>query len=435
MTSAVWLLGLVLTIAGASAAGGRGGLASTPGRAADPGARDRRAQGTFRAARRRGRPTDAEADIGQVEPPAPSHGPFRFLPLPEWVPARAKPRRRGLANVAVAGESEGARGDSGPRRSARSTSWPTRALGGKVKHYSVADACLRAVLLRDPDHAEARRLLGYVPHDGGWATPFAVDQFKKGKVLHPTYGWVDASWVPHLEQGELPARGMTNPKEARWLPAAEADCAAEHDRAGLEDSDRALRDPGRRPALRGDRLWPQGRAVPRPALLAPGRRGCGRPAAGPALPRQGEAAAPADRRTSIYYFATKDEYLEYLRLSRGADLESSLGDLHPPQEAGRPPGPPTFSAMREAARRHRHALSTRSRTSSCWNRRVPGRTPSGRTPATSGSSRGWARTSRPSSPNPTTRSGSAATSDRASRTRGGGCSKTARRCRSSSSSG
>ncbi len=98
-----------------------------------------------------------------------------------------------------------------------------KALGGPVKHYSVADASLRAILVRDPDHAEARRLLGYVPHDGGWATPFAVDQFKKGKVLHSTYGWVDASWVPHLERGELPARGMTNPKDARWLPAAAAD--------------------------------------------------------------------------------------------------------------------------------------------------------------------------------------------------------------------
>ena len=93
-----------------------------------------------------------------------------------------------------------------------------RALGADVKHYSMADACLRAILVRDPDHAEARRLLGYVAHDGGWATPFAVDQFKKGKVLHSTYGWVDATWVPHLERGELPARGMTSPKGVRWLP-------------------------------------------------------------------------------------------------------------------------------------------------------------------------------------------------------------------------
>ena len=87
----------------------------------------------------------------------------------------------------------------------------------------MADACLRAVLDRDPDHAEARRLLGYVPHDGGWATPFAVEQLKKGMVLHPTYGWVDADWVPHLEQRRAPRTGTTNPKDVRWLPAAEAD--------------------------------------------------------------------------------------------------------------------------------------------------------------------------------------------------------------------
>src|SRR5439155_26058265 len=82
---------------------------------------------------------------------------------------------------------------------------------------------LRAVLKREPDHADARRLLGYVAHENGWATPFAVEQLKSGRVLHATYGWVDASWVPHLEKGELPGRAFTNPREARWLPAAEAD--------------------------------------------------------------------------------------------------------------------------------------------------------------------------------------------------------------------
>ena len=90
--------------------------------------------------------------------------------------------------------------------------------------YSLASLCLRAVIERQPDHREARRLLGYVPHEGGWARPFAVHQLKKGLVSHPTFGWVLADWVPHLDRGELPAPLETRgQKKARWLSAAEAD--------------------------------------------------------------------------------------------------------------------------------------------------------------------------------------------------------------------
>ena len=61
-----------------------------------------------------------------------------------------------------------------------------------------------------------------MPHEGGWATPYAVRQLGMGKVLHPTFGWVEASWVPHLDQGELPAPFATGEK-VRWLPADQAD--------------------------------------------------------------------------------------------------------------------------------------------------------------------------------------------------------------------
>ena len=75
---------------------------------------------------------------------------------------------------------------------------------------------------RDPSHAEAHRLLGYVPHDGGWATPFAVGKLGSGQVLHPTFGWVEADWAPHLDRGELPAPHSAG-KPTKWLPKDEAD--------------------------------------------------------------------------------------------------------------------------------------------------------------------------------------------------------------------
>jgi len=90
--------------------------------------------------------------------------------------------------------------------------------------FGLASQCLRAVVDRQPDHREARRLLGYVPHQGGWATPFAVDNLRKGNVSHPVFGWVPSDWVPHLDNGELPApptsRGQ---KRTRWLPDEAAD--------------------------------------------------------------------------------------------------------------------------------------------------------------------------------------------------------------------
>src|SRR5688572_16484294 len=57
---------------------------------------------------------------------------------------------------------------------------------------------------------------------GGWATPFAVRLIREGHAYHRTFGWVPAAWIPHLEQGELPAP-VEPGRPLRWLTAAEAD--------------------------------------------------------------------------------------------------------------------------------------------------------------------------------------------------------------------
>ena len=155
--------------------------------------------------------------------PTPADGASRFVPRAEVVPARVK----GLANVPAGGHAPS------PWRTERETirsetaaelfQLANRASTTSPRHYALADACLRAVIARQPDHPEARRLLGFVPYEGGWATPFAAGQLRDGMALHPTYGWVKSSWVAHLEQGELPTRaGLVRGREV-WVAADQAD--------------------------------------------------------------------------------------------------------------------------------------------------------------------------------------------------------------------
>jgi hypothetical protein len=153
------------------------------------------------------------------------NGATLFRPLPEVV--SAKGAEKGLAAVAAQGEpapSWQAQVDDVQRKAAEAYfDLANRAANATPRHYALADRCLRAVIARQPNHAEARRLLGYVPHRGGWATPYAVQKLKDREVQHPPYGWVPESWVPHLEKGELPAPLRPGQKEPRWVTTEEAD--------------------------------------------------------------------------------------------------------------------------------------------------------------------------------------------------------------------
>jgi Protein of unknown function (DUF1570) len=159
---------------------------------------------------RGGKTQEAEEVRAKLPRPVRPDGPTRFLPLPEVVGPQ-----KGFGPP-------GAREIQG-RAAAALFELAGRAAGADSPQYALASVCLRAVLEREPDHKEARRLLGYVPHDGGWATPFAVGQLKKKSVNHPTFGWVPADWVPHLDRGELPAPPSKGRNKTRWLPVAEAD--------------------------------------------------------------------------------------------------------------------------------------------------------------------------------------------------------------------
>ncbi|WP_406699952.1 DUF1570 domain-containing protein [Singulisphaera sp. Ch08] len=158
-----------------------------------------------------------------VEPVPLADGATRYLVLSKVASSPVK----GLANVTAKPEAADAwNGDLRKIQGATATALfdlAERAVSSMPRHYAFADACLRGVLSRQPDHPEARRLLGYVPHEGGWATPYARKRLEEGMVDHPTFGWVKSSWVSHLDQGELPAPASAGQRETRWLPADQAD--------------------------------------------------------------------------------------------------------------------------------------------------------------------------------------------------------------------
>jgi Protein of unknown function (DUF1570) len=197
--------------------------------------------------------------------------------------------------------------------------------------FALASQCLRAVLERQPDHREARRLLGYVPHDGGWARPFAVDKLRKGYVSHPIFGWVLSDWVPHLDRGELPAPPARGQNKSRWLSAAEANGAranwsppwyinTEHFEIQTNVTlDEAISF-GRRLEAFHDVFM---------ALLAD--------ILGDNLPLVRRFKDPSMtgesgyKPHSVYYFGSKDEYLDYLTPRQGPEIAQSLGFYDPPK--------------------------------------------------------------------------------------------------------
>lgn len=75
---------------------------------------------------------------------------------------------------------------------------------------------IREAAFHDPDHRLARKALGYVPYENGWATPFAAERQKRGYVWHDRFGWLPRTQVERYENGEryYDGRWMSASKEA-----------------------------------------------------------------------------------------------------------------------------------------------------------------------------------------------------------------------------
>lgn len=196
--------------------------------------------------------------------------------------------------------------------------------------YALVDECLRGVIARQSNHPEARRLLGFVPHQGGWATPFAARMLARGSNYDATYGWVPGDWLPRLKQGQLPAPGGGN----RWLPADQADALRRDWARKWEISTEHFKVftnvPLNQAIVFGRKLEDLHELFF--ALMAdvidPDRLPLARRLKGPTA-REGTSKPPH----VVYYFATRDEYARFLAPLQGEGAKVSLGTYVPRKES------------------------------------------------------------------------------------------------------
>jgi hypothetical protein len=285
-----------------------------------------------------GRGTEAHAVRTGIESPPPTDGPLRFVTMEEYVSAEELARRDPAGAEAAAIRSETARQLLALARKAAA---PGTDLEG------IAVECLRAAVRRDPGNREVRRLLGYVEHDGGWATPHAAQDLRAGKVLDPTFGWVPADWVPHLKQGELP--GLIRPGQPlRWLPAERADALRREFSRGWEITTEHFVLKTNVPLAEAIAFGRRLEAVREvffmllPDLIDPADRPMARRFRDPNL-----WAEPSTARHEVWYFATKAGYVNFFK-RLGRDQSKSLGYYMTADEAGRNgPGSPRAYFFRE----------------------------------------------------------------------------------------
>jgi hypothetical protein len=278
----------------------------------------------------------ADAIRALIVTPGPPDGPLAFVPLPESTGAE------GLANRPASSVLELAAVHDAREAAAKSMMrLAHQAAQVANSRYDIAALCLRGVLARDRNHPEARRLLGYLPHDGGWATPQAAENLKGGLVLDPTFGWVPDDWIPHLNDGLLPGI-ITRGRPVPWLPADQANALRDSIQHGWViktehfeiQTDVPLADAiqfGRRLEALHDAFFLNFGSLVGDSL--PLARRFADPSRAPSTRDDG-------KRHSVWYFASKNEYVQYLRPFEGADIANTLGTYLPArkgqsQSAGR----------------------------------------------------------------------------------------------------
>jgi hypothetical protein len=77
---------------------------------------------------------------------------------------------------------------------------------------SYAYTLVREAATHDPDHAPARKILGFVRQGNEWVTQFAASQIKSGNVWHEQFGWLPKGHLERYAKGE---RYFKN----RWVSA------------------------------------------------------------------------------------------------------------------------------------------------------------------------------------------------------------------------
>jgi hypothetical protein len=87
----------------------------------------------------------------------------------------------------------------------------------EAEQLSLAFQWATEAVRENPEHEDARRVLGYEQLDGLWLTSYGARMAEAGKVWHPAFGWIAESDIARYDAGERFVGG-------RWI-TAEADAA------------------------------------------------------------------------------------------------------------------------------------------------------------------------------------------------------------------
>jgi hypothetical protein len=172
---------------------------------------------------------------------------------------------------------------------------------------SLAYQLVTEAVRENPDHAAARRVLGYVRYRDAWHTPFEIRQLSGGKVWHQTLGWLPKAHVARYERGERFYQG-------RWMPAAdEAKLRADLARGWRVESDHYVvtTNHSLEAGVRLSRQLEQLHAIWQQVFI-------GYLADAGELKRRfaGRATRPAAKQHQVVYFRTRDEYNDELRAAQ-----------------------------------------------------------------------------------------------------------------------
>ncbi len=76
-----------------------------------------------------------------------------------------------------------------------------------VGQTSLAFQWATEAVRENPDHADARRVLGFEQHGQQWLTNYGVKMLTAGKTWNAKFGWIAADDLPRYEKGERPLNG------------------------------------------------------------------------------------------------------------------------------------------------------------------------------------------------------------------------------------
>jgi hypothetical protein len=82
------------------------------------------------------------------------------------------------------------------------------------RDFALAIQVVYQTLREDPDHEDARRLLGYKRHERKWLSPYEVGKAQAHQLWHERFGWLQAKHLSRYESGERSFK-------QRWVSAEE----------------------------------------------------------------------------------------------------------------------------------------------------------------------------------------------------------------------